>query len=127
MRVVPGSHRWEHSPYRPEADSLPGEILLPVPAGAAVFHEAGLWHTAGPNRSTVDCWAVFPFFGRYWIKRMDSFFTQPFPQDLLGTKDPMTRQLLGLELRMGVPSYHGDNEGYNLRGDAGIDFPMASD
>ena len=64
-------------------------------------------------------------FGRYWIKRMDNYFTQPLPADLLHTADPMKRQLLGLELRPGVASYHGDSEEYNRsRGEPGIDFPL---
>jgi hypothetical protein len=66
---------------------------------------------------------VFPYFGRYWVKRMDEHFTQPLPADLLLTDDPMKRQLLGLGLRPGVASYHGDDESYNRRGEAGLDFP----
>jgi hypothetical protein len=56
---------------------------------------------------------------------MDNYYTQPLPADLLTTTDPMTRQLLGLGLRPGVPSYHGDDESYNRRGEPGIDFPSA--
>jgi hypothetical protein len=55
--------------------------------------------------------------------RMDNYFTQPLPADLLHTTDPMKRQLLGLGLQPGVPSYHGDGERCNRRGEAGIDFP----
>ena len=54
---------------------------------------------------------------------MDNYFTQPLPAVLLQTKDPMKRQLLGLELRPGVASYHGDDAGYNRRGEPGIDYP----
>ncbi len=43
--------------------------------------------------------------------------------DLLHTPAPWKRQRLGLGLRPGVASYHGDDEGYNRRGEAGIDFP----
>jgi ectoine hydroxylase-related dioxygenase (phytanoyl-CoA dioxygenase family) len=123
LRVVPGSHRWEEKPERPREDPLPGEVRVPVPAGSAVFFDAALWHTGDRNRSPVDRLALFPYFGRYWIKRMDNYFIQPLPANLLFTTDPMKRQLLGLELRPGVPSYHGDDESYNRRGEAGIDFP----
>jgi hypothetical protein len=56
---------------------------------------------------------------------MDGHYTQALPADLLTTTDPMTRQILGLGLRPGVPSYHGDDESYNRRGEPGIDFPSA--
>jgi hypothetical protein len=55
-------------------------------------------------------------------QRMDAHFTQPLPAELAQTTDPMKRQLLGLGLRDGVPSYHGDDPSYNARGEAGIDF-----
>lgn len=121
LRVVPGSHRWEHHP--PSQDPLPGEITVPVKAGTAVFFDAALWHAAGKNESEEDRLAIFPYFGHYWIKRMDNYFTQPLPADLLAAQDPLKRQLLGLGLREGIPSYHGDNEGYNQRGEPGIDYP----
>ena len=66
---------------------------------------------------------LFAYFGKYWIKRMDNYYTQPLPPDLLTTDDEMKRQLLGLELRPDVQSYHGDNESYNHRGEPGIDYP----
>ena len=91
-------------------------------AGDAVFFDAGLWHAGGHNRSGKDRLGLFAYFGRYWIKRMDNYFTQPLPAALLQTQDPLKRQLLGLGLRPGVPSYHGDDEGYNRRGEPGIDY-----
>jgi ectoine hydroxylase-related dioxygenase (phytanoyl-CoA dioxygenase family) len=124
LRVVPGSHRWEDGPTDAKADPMPGEVRVQVAAGAAVFFDAALWHTGGPNRSGRDRLALFPYFGRYFVKRMDNYFTQPLPADLLASPDPLIRQLLGLGLRPGVPSYHGDDEGYNRRGEAGIDFPV---
>jgi len=122
LRVVPGSHRWENFP--PGAGPIEGEITVPVNAGDAVLFYAGLWHTGDKNQSDQDHLAVFPYFGKYWIKRMDNYFTQPLPADLLQTADPVKRQLLGLGLRPGVGSYHGDDECYNRRGEAGLDFPM---
>ena len=123
VRVAPGSHRWEENPPK-GGNSLADEVEVPVSAGSAVFFDAAIWHSGGYNRTDQNRLGLFVYFGRYWIKRMDNYFTQPLPADLLYTKDPMKRQLLGLELRPGAPSYHGDNEGYNrFRGEAGIDFP----
>ncbi len=123
LRVRPGSHRWEALPDSPRSEPLKGEVRVPVSAGSAVFFDAALWHTGDRNRSDENRLGLFAYFGHYWIKRMDNYFTQPLPADLLYTKDPMKRQLLGLGLRPGVPSYHGDDENYNRRGEPGIDFP----
>ena len=123
LRIVPGSHRREDGP--PEGvDPLDGQIEVPVSAGDVVVFDAGIWHSSGVNRTTQNRLVLFPYFGRYWIKRMDNYFTQPLPADLLHTTDPMKRQLLGLELRPGVTSYAGDTEEYNRRGEPGVDFPM---
>jgi ectoine hydroxylase-related dioxygenase (phytanoyl-CoA dioxygenase family) len=123
LRVVPGSHRWEEGPSPANGDPMSGEVRVPVPAGSAVFFDAAIWHTGDRNRSPVNRLGLFAYFGHYFIKRMDNYFTQALPADLLATTDPMTRQLLGLGLRPGVPSYHGDDERYNRRGEPGIDFP----
>ncbi|MBT3271226.1 hypothetical protein HN371_29070 [Candidatus Poribacteria bacterium] len=124
LRVLPGSHRREGAPPARGADPLDGEVTVYAKAGDAVFFDAALLHAGGRNRSGRDRLALFPYFGRYWVKRMDNYFTQPLPADLLHTSDPMKRQLLGLNLRPGVASYHGDGEGYNRsRGEEGIDFP----
>ncbi|GEM_PF-1781408 len=124
LRVLPGSHRCDDPPKERGADPLQGEVRVHVPAGTAVFFDAALWHTGDRNTSAKDRMGLFAYFGKYWIKRMDNFFTQQLPADLLSTEDPIKRQLLGLELRPGVASYHGDNESYNRRGEPGIDFPV---
>ena len=125
VRIVPGSQRREDGPPA-GADSHAGQIEVPVSAGDVVVFDAAIWHSSGANCTTQNRLALFAYFGRYWIKRMDNYFTQPLPADLLHTTDPMKRQLLGLELRPGVASYHGDTEEYNrLRGEPGIDYPLS--
>jgi len=119
LRVVPGSHRWESGP---EGDPGPDAIEVPARAGDAVFFDAALWHAGNRNPSELDRVGLFAYFGHYWIKRMDNHFTQPLPASLQESDNPQTRQLLGLGLRPGVAAYHGDDEGYNRRGEAGIDF-----
>jgi ectoine hydroxylase-related dioxygenase (phytanoyl-CoA dioxygenase family) len=122
LRVVPGSHRQREAPPDPAAPDIAGAVSLPVAAGTAIIHAATLWHTASDNRSSLDCWGLFPIFGPYWIKRRDSGHGYALPADLLATADPMKRQLLGLELRSSVQSYLGPEDEYRRRGDPGIDF-----
>ncbi len=121
LHVWPGSHRRDD--YHVIDNTCPDGISVQAKAGTAVLFDAALWHS-GDKNSSPDCnrLALFPYFGKYWIKRMDNYFTQPLPAELAQTADPIKRQLLGLGLRDGVPSYHGDNEGYNRRGELGMDF-----
>ena len=123
LRVVPGSHRTDQPPAKP-GQAEPREVVVPVSAGDAVFFDAGLLHSGSPNQSGERRLALFPYFGRYFVKRMDGHFTQPLPDNLLNERDPLIRQLLGMGLVAGAMNYHGDSEGYNrTRGEAGIDFP----
>lgn len=64
VRVIPGSHKWEHSPEQRYANLLPGEVRLLVPAGAAIFFEPSTWHTLDANTSTIDCWMYGFFFAK---------------------------------------------------------------
>ena len=122
LRLIPGSHRNVDVPENLNAPH-PDEVVMPVRAGTAVFFDADLLHSGSVNESEKNRLGVFAFFGHYWVKRMDNYFTQPLPASLLQTKNPKIRQLLGLELQEGITSYHGDNEGYNrVRGELGIDF-----
>jgi len=100
--------------------------MVPVKAGDAVFFDAGLWHTGSRNSSPDFRLGLFAYFGRYWIKRMDNYFTQPLPAALQQTTDPLKRQLLGMELQEGLSSYHGDDENYNRRDEEGIDFVVGN-
>ena len=123
LRIVPGSHRTDQPPAK-SGTVEPREVIVPVSAGDAVFFDAGLLHSGSPNRSARRRLALFPYFGRYFVKRMDGYFSQPLPDDLLNERDPLIRQLLGLGLTDGAMNYHGDSEGYNRsRGEAGVDFP----
>lgn len=103
--VVPGSHRWERLPEDPFANHISGEIHVMAPAGSAVFHESGLWHAAGTNSSDIDSWAIFPHFGKYWIKQIDNFSIHSLPDCLVNTQDSVKQQLLGLKLRSGIDNF----------------------
>ena len=50
-----------------------------VRAGGAVLFNAQLWHSGGRNDTDRPRRAIFPYFGHYWIKRMDEFYRRPLP------------------------------------------------
>jgi ectoine hydroxylase-related dioxygenase (phytanoyl-CoA dioxygenase family) len=121
LYVWPGSHRRET--WQVKDNVCPDAIPVKVSAGTAVLFDAALWHSGDKNSSpNINQLAVFPYFGKYFVKRMDAYFSQPLPAELLHSTDPMKRQLLGLGLRPGAPNYHGDDPSYNSRGEAGLDF-----
>lgn len=122
--VIPGTQFREAGPgCPPPEEEMARAVSVNAPAGSVLFFDAALWHSGGKNTTGRDRLALFAYFGKYWIKRMDEAFTQPLPDELLSASDPLTRQLLGLGLMEGVTSYHGDGEGYNRdRGEEGIDF-----
>jgi FPC/CPF motif-containing protein YcgG/ectoine hydroxylase-related dioxygenase (phytanoyl-CoA dioxygenase family) len=121
LRIVPATHRLESGPATDSGD-LPGQILLPAGTATAIVHDSALWHAATLDGSDIDCWALFPIFGKYWIKRRDAGCRQPPPERIRSLMDPLQRQLLGFDLRPGIQTYLGSDEQYNRRGDAGIDF-----
>lgn len=122
FEIIPGSHK-EDKQYTDEELKIKKVEIL-AKKGDILFFDAAILHKANPNISIdKERWALFLFFGHYWIKRMGDFFQSPLPQELSKTNSPELKQLLGIKLRDDIDSYHGDNEDYNLlRGEPGIDF-----
>jgi ectoine hydroxylase-related dioxygenase (phytanoyl-CoA dioxygenase family) len=107
LHVVPGSHRWSRGPKADEEGRpLEGEFALDLDAGDCVVFDAQLWHTGSRNDSDRARRAVFAYFGRSWMKRMDAFYETPLPASVTkGDADPVLRQLFGIESPF--PSVHG--------------------
>jgi ectoine hydroxylase-related dioxygenase (phytanoyl-CoA dioxygenase family) len=106
LLVIPGSHERQRQPTKDEQFSeLEGELPVELEAGSAVIFNAQIWHSGGRNDSDRPRRAIFPYFGHYWIKRMDEFYKRPLPQYILDNDDPLVRQLFGLGLT--IESVHG--------------------
>jgi ectoine hydroxylase-related dioxygenase (phytanoyl-CoA dioxygenase family) len=98
LYIVPGSHLWQREPRSDEAEAeIEGEVAVTLPAGAAVVFHGALWHSTSPNVSTTPRRALFPYFGPFWMKRLDQFFRRPLPAHVVDSPDPLVRQLFGLE------------------------------
>lgn len=121
LMVVPGSHRRDEGPPTLHGN-LPDQVPVPVKRGAAIIHDSALWHRASLDGPGIDCWALFPIFGRFWMKRRDVDCLQPPPATVLALTAPLQRQLFGFNLRDHAPTFLGGGEQYNRRGDAGVDF-----
>jgi ectoine hydroxylase-related dioxygenase (phytanoyl-CoA dioxygenase family) len=110
LYVVPGSHRRAGGPTDDQVgEEMADEVAVHVRAGTAVVFNSLLWHTGSRNESDRPRRAIFPYFGHYWIKRMDEFYRTPLPAYVSESDDPLVRQLFGLGL-IGT-SVHG--EGYD--------------
>jgi ectoine hydroxylase-related dioxygenase (phytanoyl-CoA dioxygenase family) len=106
LLVIPGSHRWRRTPEPDEEHAqVDGEVAVRVRRGTAVVFNAQLWHSGGRNDSDRPRRALFPYFGHYWIKRMDEFYRRPLPDYVVNHQDPLVRQLFGLGLT--TESVHG--------------------
>ncbi len=66
-RLVPGSHRCPDMTV-PRDDSVPGEIIVEAPRGAAVLWDIATWHGASANRSDEPRYAVMTPWRRSWLR-----------------------------------------------------------
>lgn len=108
LHLIPGSHKWARMPSPDEVTSehLDGEVKANVTAGSALIIHPHLWHTVTRNVSDDRRKMMIYNFGPYWMKRLDEFFTRPLPTYILESKDPLVRQLFGLELSL-AETIHG--------------------
>jgi ectoine hydroxylase-related dioxygenase (phytanoyl-CoA dioxygenase family) len=117
LYVVPGSHRCDTGPT-PEQRHEPveGEVKAAVSAGDAVVFDAQIWHTGSRNDSDRPRRAVFPYFGRWWLKRMDAYYETPLPETITGPDaDPVLRQLFGLRAPASASVHGADYRADNAR------------
>ena len=96
---VSSRHSYEHGAYPPatRGESLSRGRRGPLQRAALALRRA--------QRHDQPRRAIFPYFGHYWIKRMDEFYRRPLPEYIVAHDDPLVRQLFGRGIA--VASVHG--------------------
>ncbi len=93
MRLIPGSHKLDKLPPRPDPESDPeGAIDLLVKPGTAVLFDRRMCHSRGRNYSDVTRKVLFMGYSYRWLRGLDYNL---MPQEILEKCDPIRRQLLG--------------------------------
>jgi ectoine hydroxylase-related dioxygenase (phytanoyl-CoA dioxygenase family) len=96
-RVVPGSHRRDHSPdYGRAYDSIPAEM----PRGSVLIWHGSLWHGGGENRAAERRVGIAMNYCAGWIRQQENQ-QLGLDRDLVTRFSPRLRELVGY----GV--YHG--------------------
>jgi ectoine hydroxylase-related dioxygenase (phytanoyl-CoA dioxygenase family) len=96
-RVIPGSHRADHSPeYGAAFDSVPAEMA----AGSVLVWHGSLWHGGGANRTDTRRVGLAMNYCAGWVRQQENQ-QLGLPLDVVRTFAPRLRELCGF----GV--YHG--------------------
>ena len=106
--LVPGSHTGDAGPPPGFAgfstdgvaqEEMPGAVRVVRKAGDALLFDTRSWHTALPNTSGHSRDNIILNYCPFWHKRFGDMIAGVDRLDAQGKlKDPMRRQLLGLEL-----------------------------
>jgi ectoine hydroxylase-related dioxygenase (phytanoyl-CoA dioxygenase family) len=97
-RVIPGSHRWDHSPdYGRAYDSIPAEM----PRGSVLVWHGSLWHGGGPNRTEARRVGIAMNYCAGWIRQQEN---QQLGLDraLVARFPPRLRELVGYGVYQGL-------------------------
>lgn len=101
-RFVPGSHRWEATPFEGEPPHAPHEVALEMAAGSVMVFHGSLWHGGGPN-TTTDEWrlGVNVQYCPGFVRQQQNPYLG-IPPELAATFDDRLLELLGYRLYKGI-------------------------
>ncbi|MEM7126433.1 MAG: phytanoyl-CoA dioxygenase family protein [Chloroflexota bacterium] len=81
---MPGSHRQQYFEGYDTHESLPGEVILQVPAGTMTIMHGSIWHRVEPNESTVTRKNLFMAYCPSWVTSADRLNSDPEWLETLG-------------------------------------------
>jgi ectoine hydroxylase-related dioxygenase (phytanoyl-CoA dioxygenase family) len=91
-RLVPGSHRADHSPRRDERDAASVPALMP--AGSVLVYHGSLWHGGGANASGARRLAIIANYCAGWV-RQEECQLLALPREQVATFPPRLQALVG--------------------------------
>jgi ectoine hydroxylase-related dioxygenase (phytanoyl-CoA dioxygenase family) len=90
-RVVPGSHRFDHSPRRgDDPDTIPATMR----AGSVLLYHTSLWHGGGVNRTDATRAGIVCHYMAGWI-RQEECQLLAVPHEQVAEFPPRLRRLVG--------------------------------
>jgi ectoine hydroxylase-related dioxygenase (phytanoyl-CoA dioxygenase family) len=97
-RVVPGSHRADHSPeFGIHHESIPAEM----PAGSVLVWHGSLWHGGGANSTDRRRYGIAMNYCAGWVRQQENQ-QLGLPLDLLRSFSPRLQQLCGFGTYRGL-------------------------
>jgi ectoine hydroxylase-related dioxygenase (phytanoyl-CoA dioxygenase family) len=91
-RLVPGSHRADHSPRREERDA--DALSAVMPAGSVLVYHGSLWHGGGANASAGRRLAIIVNYCAGWV-RQEECQLLALPREQVATFPPRLQALVG--------------------------------
>ena len=97
-RLVPGSHRWDHSPeYGRHYDSIPAEMER----GSVLVWHGSLWHGGGGNRTDARRYGIAMNYCAGWVRQQENQQLGLSLETVRGFS-PRLRQLCGFDTYRGL-------------------------
>jgi ectoine hydroxylase-related dioxygenase (phytanoyl-CoA dioxygenase family) len=103
--VVPGSHRFDHSPsYGGDAAT----VAATMPAGSVMIFDGSLWHKGGANNSDDRRYALSCYYCAGWLRQQENL-QLGIPQDTAARFPRRLQELCGYSIYKGQYG-HIDNK-----------------
>lgn len=114
-RLVPGSHRWDHSPvYGSEHPSIPATMRR----GSVLVWHGSLWHGGGANRSDAVRVGIAMNYCAGWIRQQENQ-QLGIPREIARGFGKRLRELVGYGVYRGLVGHIDKRDPVELLGESG--------
>lgn len=98
---IPGSHRWEATPFDGEPPEPPRPVPLEMPAGSVMVFHGSLWHGGGPNTSDEWRLGINVQYCPGFVRQQQNPYLG-IPAETAASFDDRLLELLGFKLYKGI-------------------------